>query len=362
MTTQETEPSGDFLTRKEFANISEKVNAGAIGSALLRVPIFQPVDKLAKRGKLAAPIFYKSGSTEIGIDYNLSQKHLNALTVMFESNEKRLHSGGRLVINASLYSLAKKMGYKNSEGPSALKSLIDDMVSVVMTIKMSDNKKRVFHLIDSYEEDLVDGGHVFNLSPEFMRYFAYDFAVQIEKERASSLVKHSNSAVQAIVRYFVTHSSKLKNGVFLDTICAHYGRDKTRDMKSKFKAKIRENLDFLAGYNIYYDLESDKLFYTPSAEIAQIFAPVETPNAKLLEVYRRFTELERTEIPYSSVFGDRTGPIMVEGVVVADKVELTLQDGDLRFFNIEFSIDKEDKVNVLEKIYKVLTTGEFNNE
>ena len=346
--------SGNNLTRTEFANITEKVNAGAIGTALMRFPIFQPVERVSARGQLPVPLKFVYSGTTITVDYNLSQKHLNALTVMFETPDKKLHSGGRLVISTSLYSLAKKMGYKNADGPVALKNLIDDMVKVTMTIQTPDNKKYNFHLIDSYVEDLKSGGHVFNLSPEFMRFFAYDFAVQIERARSAQLVKHRISAVQSVIRYFVTNSATLKNGVYLDTIAAHYGRDKTKDMKSKFKTKIKNNLDFLEKYNIRYDTETEKFFYTPSADVAQIFRPVETPNTRLLSLYKKFSQLTNTEIPYSNIFNDRPTPITIQDSSIDDYVELSLQDGNGEDFQMQFEI-QGDRVEFLAGLYDMLT-------
>jgi len=350
-----------LLSRTEFANVSEKVNSGALGVTLLRVPIFQPVDRIAKKGELKEPKVFEYRGSQVSVDRDLSQKHLNVLAALLEVRDKKLHSGGKLVINSSLYALSKKLGYKSFESNDPIKNLINDMHKVTLTVTRG-KEKLSFHLIDSFKEDLENGGHTFNLSSDFIKFFAYDFAVYLEKEKSTQLVQHKQSAVTAVIRYFVSHSEPLKNGVKLDTITSFYGRDKTRDMKSKFKKKVRENLEFLAKYNITYESETDKMFYLPSDDIATVLRPVSvvSKDVMLIKMYELFTKLNETEVSPKG-FDEYKKPFIITDSIIDDDIRITFEDANHEMFEMHSPL-KGDKVKALAAIYKAITGLEALDE
>lgn len=230
--------------KKDDHGIRSRVKAAKrIDFPLLQFPIFQPIDSVLDRKKKETPSAYEHKGTKVFIDRALTQKHLNVLASMLESDNIILSSGGVLSISESFSSFSRRLGNRSAASPAGLLELIGDMTEALIVVETAEKKRYEFHLIKAFILEEGSSGYTLKLPPEFLMMFAHDFMTQVTKERSIDHDMRRQTAILSVVRYFDTHQAEMKGSarISLDEIAVHYKRDKTRNVKHRFKEKIRKN-------------------------------------------------------------------------------------------------------------------------
>lgn len=264
------------LNKQEFKNLTNKVNNNSLCVEYFRKSLFNTSFRGSKDLERKKTI-YKDKKTTIKVDRSLNQKHRDLLSLLTYEQKSKIAEDGSYYIKTSLYSLAKKMGYKNpKDSVNLITLLLEDMQKTLMQVKQK--KKEYTHTLlgrSFYNEE--DSEYIIQIPAETAKYHIYSTSVSIPKKLNEKIVGIENrkSRLKALIS-FILANKKLENGMNFDTICSKLDiTEKTA--KSKFKKQIKENVELLKEFKILFKndkfyLKKEKCTFYPALTEKQILS------------------------------------------------------------------------------------------
>jgi len=261
------------VQKEEYANIQVK-QKGYMNANFFRKDMFRAVAR-GKRIQYKKPkvVWEKSDKEKLAISHSLHQKHADVLSLIHTDyvSISKPKPDGSYVIYTTLYRIAKAMGYKYPE------KAIDYVRQYILDLRWTDfvvydkygGEYRTTILDDAYYSETRDI-FVISIKGKNAKILAHTTAIKIEKELNKRIVGIPDNLVKikAMVRYMLSHKSSSSGytlNFFFDKL--DIGKsDKSiqvaKNKKSIFRRQLKENEELLKSFNIHYDRENDKVFYT----------------------------------------------------------------------------------------------------
>jgi len=245
------------LNKQEYMHLTNKVNNNSLCVEYFRKSLFNTSFRGSKDLERKKTI-YKDKNIKIKVDRSLNQKHRDLLSLLPYEEKSQIAEDGSYYIKTSLYSLAKKMGYKSpKDSVNLVIKLLEDMQKTLMQVKQG--KKEYTHtLLGRSFFDEEDYEYIIQIPAETAKYHIYSTGVAIPQSYNEKIVAIPNnkSRLKALISFMLSNA-KLENGMFFDTICDKLDITE-RTAKSKFKKQISENEELLKEFKIKY--EDDKFY------------------------------------------------------------------------------------------------------
>ncbi len=264
------------LNNQEYMHLTNKVNNNSLCVEYFRKSLFNTSFRGSKDLERKKTI-YKDKKTTIKVDRSLNQKHRDLLSLLPYEQKSKISKNGSYYIKTSLYSLAKKMGYKSpKDSVNLIIKLLEDMQKTLMQVKQG--KKEYTHTLlgrSFYDEE--DYEYIIQIPAETAKYHIYSTGVSIPQKYNDKIVaiENSKSRLKALIS-FIFSNAKLENGIFFETICDKLDITE-RTAKSKFKKQVLENLELLKEFKIKFEddkfyLKKEKCTFYPALSEKQILS------------------------------------------------------------------------------------------
>jgi len=170
------------LNKQEFKHLSNKINNNSLCVEYFRKSLFNTSFRGSKDLERKKTI-YKDKNTTIKIDRSLNQKHRDLLSLLTYEQKSKISKDGSYYIKTSLYSLAKKMGYKSpKDSVNLITLLLEDMQKTLMQVKQG--KKEYTHTLlghSYYDEE--DSEYIIEIPSETATYHIYSTSVSIPQAK-----------------------------------------------------------------------------------------------------------------------------------------------------------------------------------
>ncbi|HHD80040.1 MAG TPA: hypothetical protein ENK99_00280 [Campylobacterales bacterium] len=264
------------VLKNEWKNIAKKANNGYMNAEWFRRNMFNATARNKRKEYKHYKTIWKNEDKEIQISHPLNQKHADVLSILFTDNigTTKPDKDGSFYIYTSLYSIAKKMGYKYPERAShKIVKFINDMRWTDFVVINKDGWYRFTILGEAYYSESKKTFQV-HIDGKSAKILAINTGLQIESSLNQKIVKIPDklSKLKAMVRYIIANRAT-KYGYTLEHIFEKYGMDNSiksmtnRKNRSNFKKQLKENMDLLAEFNITYDEQKDKIYYIQIKQI-----------------------------------------------------------------------------------------------
>ena len=275
------------LNKQEFKHLTNKVNNNSLCVEYFRKSLFNTSFRGSKDLERKKTI-YKDKKTTIKVDRSLNQKHRDLLSLLSYEQKSKISEDGSYYIKTSLYSLAKKMGYKSpKDSVNLITLLLEDMQKTLMQVKQK--KKEYTHTLlgrSFFNEESYE--YIIQIPAETAKYHIYSTAVAIPQKFNDKIVaiENSKSRLKALISFMLSNA-KLENGIFFETVCDKLDITE-RTTKSKFKKQVLDNLELLKEFKIEYKddkfyLKKEKCTFYPALSEKQILSFEKTEKDKLFD-------------------------------------------------------------------------------
>lgn len=273
----------DGLGFTDFQRKTIKEKTSGLTTALLRFPVFlaSPRTLLPLATKEHLPVRYHVANTKqefylvaqsntycIITSKRLSQRHSDIIIYFLQHAKKNITPVGELEVEYTKYALTKALGYSCPGGNSKmLDAFLQDLkTSELIIVNKQTGNNYSFSFINSIFEDKINRKYKVVFDKEFVRYFASDITVVMQKDLASDVISEKDATIKSIIKYFLSQRS-MPNGVTLNKMCEIIKRNSARLTFSRFKAKVEQNKARLMEYNIEYNEKEKKLYYTKHEKV-----------------------------------------------------------------------------------------------
>jgi hypothetical protein len=284
------------LHKEEYANLRAKQKDGHMNADFFRRNMFNATARGGMVQYKRPKVVWESPRKSVAISHSLHQRHADVLSLMHTDclGVSKPNKDGSYEIYLSLYRIAKLMGYKNpASSADKVKQFIADMRWTDFIVTDEDGEYGDT-ILGKYRFSETKDVFVVKINALSAKILAHTTGIKLEKELAHKIVAIPNklSKLKAMVRYIIA-SEKTTHGYKLETIFEKFGigqsgSDSTRlNQKSDFRKQLRENKDLLDIFNLKYEAEKQKIYYTEQLKEVTFELPIKTKRIhdKITEVF-----------------------------------------------------------------------------
>lgn len=258
------------LLSEEYKSVHSKQNM--IDVDLFRKVIFSPTSRGLKYEYKEPKIIWEGENKKVSISHFLHQKHADILSLIHTDyiEMEKPNKDGSYRIFISLYRLAKLMGYKYPEkATSKVRQFINDIRWTDFIVDTEDIELRTTILSDAYFDRRKEV-FIIEVGSKSAKIITYATAIKMEKSLTHQIVNISSNLprIKALVRYMLS-SKPTKYGLTmehlfkrLEVIKENTSKKNNSAYKSKFKKELLDNQKFLENFNLIYNEEEEKIYYT----------------------------------------------------------------------------------------------------
>lgn len=258
------------LLAEEYKSIHSKQNM--VDVDFFRKMVFSPSSRGVRITYKEPKIIWEGEDKTISISHFLHQKHADILSLIHTDyiEMEKPHTDGSYRIFISLYRLAKLMGYKYpAKATNKVKQFIHDIRWTDFIVDSEDMKLHTTILSDAYFSKRKDV-FIIEIASRSAKILSYATGIKMNKQLTHQIVDIPNNLtkIKALVRYMLSNKPT-KYGLTLEHLFVRLEIEKKEVSKrnnsiykAKFKKELLDNQELLKQFNLIYNEEEEKIYYT----------------------------------------------------------------------------------------------------
>ena len=258
------------LLPEEYKSVYSKQNM--VDVDLFRKMVFSPSSRGLRIEYKEPKIIWRGENKNISISHFLHQKHADILSLIHTDYIEmgKPNKDGSYRIFISLYRLAKLMGYKYpAKSTNKVKQFINDIRWTDFIVDTEDIELRTTILSDAYFSKRKDV-FIIEIASKSAKILTYATGIKMKKNLTHQIVDIPDNLtkIKALVRYMLSNKPT-KYGLTLEYLFVRLEVEKKEASKrnnsiykAKFKKELLDNQKLLENFNLIYNEEEEKVYYT----------------------------------------------------------------------------------------------------